>query len=81
MGTKSHISKGLPASIMTKRIGLIVLQQAAFSTAREYLYFPSTLSLCKTEGRGNLFVGENTRGDFCLSILFYSVVFYMGALV
>lgn len=27
MGTKSHISKALPASIMTKEIGLIVLQQ------------------------------------------------------
>lgn len=29
MGTKSHISKALPGSIMTEGMGLIVLQQAS----------------------------------------------------
>lgn len=37
MGTKSHISKALPASIMAQRIGLIVLQQATFSAGCVYL--------------------------------------------
>lgn len=40
MGTKSHISKALPASIMTKRMGLIVLQGAMFRTGCVYLNFP-----------------------------------------
>lgn len=40
MGTKSHISKALPASIMTKGIGLIVLQRAAFRTGCVYLNSP-----------------------------------------
>lgn len=37
MGTKSHISKALPASIMAQRIGLIVLQQATFRAGCVYL--------------------------------------------
>lgn len=40
MGTKSHISKALPASIMTKGIGLIALQQTTFRTGCVYLNFP-----------------------------------------
>ena len=39
MGTKSHVRKALPASIMTKGIGLIVLQQATFRTGCVYLNF------------------------------------------
>lgn len=40
MGTKSHISKALPGSIMTKGIGLIVLQRATFRAGCVYLNFP-----------------------------------------
>lgn len=40
VGTKSHISKALPGSIMTKGIGLIVFQRATFSNGCVYLNIP-----------------------------------------
>lgn len=40
MGTKSHTSKALPASIITKRIGLMVFHWATFRSGCVYLSFP-----------------------------------------
>lgn len=40
MGTKSHTGKALPASIITKRIGLMVFHWATFRSGCVYLSFP-----------------------------------------
>lgn len=40
MGTKSHTSKALPASIMTKRVGLMLFHWATFTSGCVYLSFP-----------------------------------------
>lgn len=40
MGTKSHTSRALPASIMTKRVGLMLFHWATFTSGCVYLSFP-----------------------------------------
>ena len=87
MGTKSHISKALPASIMTTGIGLIVLQRDTFRTGCVYLNFPGHfhyVSQHKSTADDKFLHGERRRGDsgaLCYHILFYSPLFYMEALV
>lgn len=41
MGTTSHTSKALPASIITKRVGLMVFHWATFRSGCVYLSFPA----------------------------------------
>lgn len=78
MGTKSHISKALPASIMAQRIGLIVLQQATFRAGCVYLslsgYFLYLIPALKYSVDAFLH-HEWRRGDLeslCCFFLFYS---------
>lgn len=40
MGTKSHTSKGLPASIITERLGLMAFHWATFRSGCVCLSFP-----------------------------------------
>ena len=65
MGTKSHISKALPASIMTKGIGLILLHQATFRAGCVYLNFHGHF----------LYVFQHEKRRFGCSQLPYSVLF------
>lgn len=40
MGTKSHTGEALPASIIAKRIGLMLFHWATFTSGCVYLSFP-----------------------------------------
>lgn len=69
MGTKSHTSKALPASIITKRIGLMVFHWATFRSGCVYLSFPGRfphVSITHTQKNGAkvLLNPEWCRGDF-----------------
>lgn len=87
MGTKSHISKALPASIMTRGIGLIMLRQAAFSARCVYLKFPGHFLYVVQQQNavdGKFLCQERRRGNvevLCFHILLHSALFYMEALV
>lgn len=84
MGTKSHISKALPASIMSKRMGLIVLQQAMFRTECVYLNFPGhflyAFQRYKTADGKSVERHWRDLEVLCYRILFYSLLFYKETL-
>lgn len=87
MGTKSHISKALPASIMTKRMGLIMLQGAMFRTGCVYLNFPGHFLYVfhhyNVQKRAKVQRTPLRRDLEVLHyrILFYSFLFYMEMMV
>lgn len=86
MGTKSHISKALPASIMTKRTGLIVLLRVTFRTGCFYLSFPGHfLYVCQHKSTALMHscIGNNTEEirRLCYFILSDSPLLYVEPLV
>lgn len=85
MGTKSHISKVLPALIMTKRISLIVLHWATFRSGCVYLSSPGHLLYVSQPNKTALmhsFMENNTEEIFRLptsAFCFYFPLFYAEA--
>lgn len=67
MGTKSHTSKALPASIMTKRVGLMLFHWATFTSGCVYLSFPGHflyVSITKKTSTDKVWLDpDGCRGD------------------
>lgn len=79
MGTKSHISKALPASIMSKRIGLMVLLWVTFRTGCFYLSFPGHfLYVCQLKSLALMHscIGNNTEEIWRLSAISFCLILF-----